>query len=83
MSKGRSGLFPNSIANAKMLRETTYRAIHSMIENTKGGKRKSMAIGAYDIKTGKIVTSFAGNIPKKIHPELVVNGRIKPALFGS
>lgn len=71
MSKGRSGLFPNSIANAKMLRETTYRAIHSMIENTKGGKRKSMAIGAYDIKTGKIVTSFAGNIPKKIHPELV------------
>lgn len=71
MSKGRSGLFPNSIANDKMLRGTTYRAIHSMIENTNGGNRKSMAIGAYDVKTGKIVTSFAGNIPDNIHPELI------------
>ncbi len=71
MSKGRSGLFPGSTANARMLRATTYRAIHAMIENTNGGKSKSMAIGAYDIKTGKIVTSFAGNIPDTIHPELI------------
>lgn len=71
MSKGRSGLFPNSTANAKVLRAITYRAIHDMIINTKGGKNKSMAIGAYDIKTGEIVTAFAGSIPKTIHPELI------------
>ena len=71
MSKSRSGLFPGSSANAKILRATTYRAIHSMINNTKGGKSKSMAVGAYDVKTGKIVTSFAGNVPDKIHPELI------------
>ena len=71
MSKSRSGLFPRSTANAKILRATTYKAIHAMIENTKGGRGKSIAIGAYDIKTGKIVTSFAGHIPDKIHPELI------------
>ncbi len=71
MSKSRSGLFPASTANAKILRAIAYRAIHTMIENTKGGKSKSMAIGAYDVKTGKIATSFAGNVPDKIHPELV------------
>lgn len=71
MSKGRSGLFPGTVANDNILRATTYQAIHAMIRNTKGGKGHSMAIGAYDIKTGKIVTSFAGNIPEKIHPELI------------
>ncbi len=71
MSKSRSGLFPSSRANAKILRATAYRAIHTMVEQTKGGKSKSMAIGAYDTKTGKIVTAFAGNIPDKIHPELI------------
>ncbi len=71
MSKSRSGLFPGSTANAKILRATAYRAIHTMVENTKGSKGKSMAIGAYDVKTGKIVTSFAGSIPDKIHPELI------------
>ena len=71
MSKSRSGLFPGSNANAKMLRATTYRAIHAMIKNTKGSKSKSMAVGAYDVRTGKIVTSFAGSIPDKIHPGLI------------
>lgn len=71
MSKGRSGLFPNSTANDKILRATTYKAIHAMIENTKGGKGRSMAVGAYDKKTGTIATAFAGKIPDKIHPELI------------
>ncbi len=71
MSKSRSGLFPRSTANAKMLRAAAYKAIHGMIAKTKGGRGKAMAIGAYDVKTGKIVTSFAGNIPSKIHPELI------------
>lgn len=30
-----------------------------------------MTIGAYDVKTGKIATAFAGKIPEKIHPELL------------
>ena len=29
-----------------------------------------MAAGAYDLETGKIVAAFAGEIPKRIHPEL-------------
>lgn len=41
-----------------------------MISSTPGGKKKAMAVEAYDSKTGKIATSFAGEIPKKIHPEL-------------
>ena len=38
MSKGRCGLFPNSTANERILRATAYKAIHSMIVNTKGEK---------------------------------------------
>ena len=71
MSKARSGLFPTSTANAKMLRATAYKAVHTMIDNYKGSKKPSMAIGAYDVKTGKIATAFAGKIPEKIHPELL------------
>lgn len=71
MSKGRSGLFPKSNANAKMLRALTYQAIHNMIMNTRGGSGRSMAVGAYDLKTGKIATAFAGEIPTQIHPELI------------
>ena len=71
MSKARSGLFPTSTANAKILRATTYKAVHTMIDNYKGSKKPSMAIGAYDVKTGKIATAFAGKIPEKIHPELL------------
>ena len=29
-----------------------------------------MAVGAYDIRTGKIPTTFAGKIPERIHPIL-------------
>ena len=71
MSKGRSGLFPKSRSNDKILRATTYKAIHAMIVNTKGGKGRSMAVGAYDTRTGKIATAFAGTIPETIHPELL------------
>ena len=75
MSKARSNLFSNTTANDKILRGITYRAIHSMVINTKGGKGRSMAVGAYDVRTGKIVTSFAGNIPGQIHPELIARAK--------
>lgn len=71
MSKGRSGLFPSSTSNVIMLRATTYRAVHAMIDNIKGNSKPAMVIGAYDVKTGKIATAFAGKIPKEIHPELL------------
>ena len=71
MSKPRSGLFPKSNSNAKILRGVAYRAIYHMIESTTGGKSRSMAIAAYDTKTGNIATAFSNNVPNKIHPELV------------
>jgi filamentous hemagglutinin len=42
-----------------------------MIDSTKDGKSKAIAVGAYDAKTGNIVTSFAKAIPNNIHPELL------------
>ena len=44
MSKARSSLFPNTTANDKILRGITYRAIHSMVINTKGGKGRPYCI---------------------------------------
>ena len=41
-----------------------------MIDSTPGGNKKSMACGAYDVKTGNIATAFAGEPPDKIHPLL-------------
>lgn len=71
MSKGRSGLFPNSRSNAKLLSAIAYNAVRHMINSSPGGKGKAMAIGAYDTKTGEIATAFAGQVPKKIHPDLI------------
>ena len=71
MSKGRSGLFPTSRGNDNILRVITYHTISNMIEFTPNGRNKSMACGAYDIKTGNIATAFAGNIPEEVHPELI------------
>jgi hypothetical protein len=45
--------------------------VKSMISNRKGGKSKAMAVGAYDVTTGKTTASFAGSIPSTIHPELI------------
>lgn len=42
-----------------------------MIASTPGGIRKSMAIGAYDLKTGQVVADFAGPIPDEISPILI------------
>ena len=71
MSKGRSGLFPRTRANAKILRAASYWAVRRMIAHTKGGKGKAMAVGAYDLKTGEVVAAFAGKPPEKIHPDLI------------
>lgn len=44
--------------------------VRRLIAEAPGGRKKSMAAGAYDLKTGKNVAAFAGEIPKRIHPEL-------------
>ena len=53
------------------LRTKAEKAIQDLIETTSGGKTKSMAVGAYDIKTGEVVADFAGPIPEEISPILI------------
>ncbi len=68
MSKGVSGLFHGTIGNNALAREMRLQAleaVNKLISDTPGGKRKSMASGAYDLKSGKVVAAFAGDIPKK------------------
>ena len=47
------------------------KARDDLIISTTGGKKKSMVIGAYDIKTGDVVADFAGPIPDEISPVLI------------
>ena len=73
MSKGSSGLFhgtSGSRASASEKRRQALETVKQLIAETPGGKNKSMAAGAYDLKTGKNVAAFAGESPKRIHPEL-------------
>ena len=55
----------------KYLREKITQKIKKLINSTKGGSRKAAVVGAYDIRTGNIATSFADEIPINIHPELL------------
>jgi len=74
MSKGNSGLFKRtSGANVVLatLQAKAMDTIRSLVNNTPGSKKKAMVVGAYDIRTGKTIASFAGEIPKKIAPELL------------
>lgn len=68
---GTSGANKISQLKETILRNKTRSAVEKLINSTKDGKRKSIAVGAYNIATGKIVTSFAKEIPSKIHPELI------------
>ncbi len=73
MSKPSSGLFhgtSGSHASASEKRNQALATVKKLIAETPGGKKKAMAVGAYDSKTGKNVAAFAGEIPKRIHPEL-------------
>lgn len=78
MSKDYSNLFSGTSGSkssnvkhsAAELKQRINKKIKNAINNTPGGKGKSMIIGAYDTKTGKTSVAFAGPIPKRIHPEL-------------
>lgn len=78
MSKSYSGLFNGTYSSKKAkrcrsiteLKRLVCKKIYSAIKNTPGGKGKSMIVGAFDPKTGKTSVSFAGPIPKRIHPDL-------------
>ena len=52
------------------MRQRALEKVGNLISNTPGAKKKAMAVGAYDKSTGKSVAAFAGEIPKRIHPEL-------------
>lgn len=74
MSKGFSGLFKNTSGHkitTKAIRDRAFDKVKKLINRSPNGKKKSMAVGAYDIKNGRVVAAFAGPIPSKIHPELV------------
>lgn len=73
MSKGSSGLFRGTAgANAtrSQLQEKAQETVSKLIANTPGSKKKAIVVGAYDERTGKTVAAFAGEIPKRIAPEL-------------
>lgn len=73
MSKGYSELFKIVYSSERIseLRNYTNNAVLKMINKTEGGKDKSVAVGAFDLQSGEIVTAFAGEPPAKIHPLLL------------
>ena len=73
MSKSGRGLFhgtSGSKASRSLMNQKAVETVSKLIEKTPGSKKKAMAVGAYDQSTGKTVAAFAGEIPKRIHPEL-------------
>ena len=61
---GKSGKSSELLLKAEKARD-------DLIVNTVGGKKKSMVIGAYDVKTGDVVADFAGPIPDNISTVLI------------
>ena len=60
MSKGYSGLFRRTSGHklyTNTLRDKANNAVRKLISSTPKGTAKAMAVGAYDIKTGKVTTS--------------------------
>lgn len=56
---------------ATVLKSQAYAKIQELIDNTPGAQGKAMVVGAYDIKTGKSVAAFAGEIPQEIDSDLL------------
>lgn len=73
MSKSSSGLFHGTRginASRSLMSQKALETVGRLIQKTPGAKKKSMVVGAYDQSTGKMIAAFAGEIPKRIHPEL-------------
>ena len=78
MSKGSSGLFHNthgSKATTAAMHEKVRERINITIEATPGSKKKAMIAGAYNSKTGEPFVAFAGEVPTKIHPQLLAKAK--------
>lgn len=63
MSKPSSGLFhctSGSHASASDKRKQALATVKKLIAETPGGKKKAMAVGAYDSKTGKKCCCICG-----------------------
>lgn len=67
---GTSGANKIQAIKEQILKQATEDKVAKMIETTPNGKKKAIAVGAYDVTTGEKVTSFAKEIPSEIHPEL-------------
>ena len=61
---------PKNTVSGNKFKEAAKESVKKLIKNTPGSRKKAMAVGAYDSKTGKTVAAFAGEIPKRIHPLL-------------
>lgn len=73
MSKPASGLFHGTAgdnAARSQLQAKARETVDSLIKNTSGSKKKAVAVGAYDERTGRAAAAFAGDVPSKIAPEL-------------
>lgn len=73
MSKPASGLFHGTLgdkAARSKLQAAARQKVNRLIEKTPGSKKKAVAVGAYDERTGRAVAAFAGDPPRKIAPEL-------------
>lgn len=73
MSKSTSRLFPGTTGDNEahsLLRAIAIETVYRLIKDTPGSKKKAVAVGAYDERTGRAVAAFAGDMPRKIAPEL-------------
>lgn len=68
--KDKSGLFTGTSGTTAALKAATVNAVNTGRSKSSSGKKKAAIIGAFDIRTGKIVVAYSGSIPKNIHPEL-------------
>lgn len=54
-----------ALKNQQLMDEAIF-ARDNLIKSTPGGTKKAMAIGAYDVKTGRVTAAFAGAPPSKV-----------------
>jgi hypothetical protein len=71
MSKPESGLFhgtSGSHASSFDKKKQALETVRRLIAETPGGRKKSMAAGAYDLKTGKMLPHLQAKFPNASIP---------------
>ena len=57
--------------DSDLLKIKAEQAMQNLIVSTTNGNKKAMVVGAYDLKTEKVIAEFAGDIPETISPILL------------